>query len=84
MRVNSSLPFPCLPRDFHASKTIPLCTLRSAFCTHKTPIVPRFFDLYRETEFFSQVYIRAILSHPFRPVWSGVQEMGNTGGSGHG
>jgi hypothetical protein len=31
---------------------------------HKTPIVPRFFALYRETEFFISVNIRATLSHP--------------------
>ena len=28
------------------------CPLRSPLCVHETPIVPRFFALYRETEFF--------------------------------
>ena len=33
-------------------------------CTaHKTPIVPRFFALYRETKIFLSVNIRATLSH---------------------
>src|SRR5687767_3428900 len=37
--------------------------MHSPLCIHKTPIVPRFFALYRETKFFSRVNIRAILSH---------------------
>jgi hypothetical protein len=48
----------------------PFCSLHSKLCTHKTPIVPRFFALSRETKFFhnahvviQSVNICAILSH---------------------
>ncbi|MGZ8940574.1 MAG: hypothetical protein ACXW32_15320, partial [Limisphaerales bacterium] len=49
--------------DSFRLKTSSLCTLHSSLCIHKTPIVPQFFALYRETEFFISVNIRAILSH---------------------
>src|SRR5688500_5441057 len=36
--------------------------MHSPLCIHKTPIVPRFFALYREPKFFSRVNIHATLS----------------------
>src|SRR5688500_209983 len=41
------------PRDL-SPPSCPFCTQHAALCIHETPIVPRFFALYRETKVFSR------------------------------
>ena len=51
----------------------------TASCTaHETPIVPRFFALYRETRFFSKINICATLSLLRRRVWHRAQASRST------